>query len=198
MISQWEIRKFLLGQPHPAVVRLTTDGEVQELKPGRKSKIKIAETIAAVGPELVECLDGGGNLLRAMRTDDDPKPRSAKAPDLPDEIKADPHALMLTHFANLIHRAYEHATDIAFQKLVELAERMDARSQSIEERLERTEANLRREQKERIDDLYDRADEAIERAESGEGKERILESLVQGAVLGGNGAGKPTNGRSEE
>jgi hypothetical protein len=146
--------------------------------PGRKSKANLAESIAAKGVDLIECLDKDGHLLRALRIDEELARNSAEVP-IVKGLEGDPQAAMMSHFANLLHRAYEHATDVAFGKLVELVERMDARTEAIEMRLERTEANYRREQQERIDDLYDRAEEHADGAQS---KERIVETLVASAV----------------
>jgi len=185
MIAPWNLRNFLIRHPPPATIRLTTtEGEQENIKPGKRSRVKIAETIVALAPDLVECLDNEGCVLRAMRLDSGDPVRSGVAPSLPAEIGGDPQAAMLSHFANLVHRAYEHATDIAFGKLIELVERMDARTDSIEQRLERTEAQWRREARERIDDLYDVAADAAERAAAGEPKDQILNSLLQGAMAG--------------
>jgi len=189
------IRAFLIQQPPLTSIRLTdSNGDTSIIEPGKRSKAKIAETIAAMQPDLIECLDKQGTLLRATRPESTLPARAATGLTLPEELKADPYALMLTHFANLVHRAYEHATDIAFAKLVELVERMDQRSESIEQRLERAEAGMRREQRERLDDMWDRVAEAAERAEAGETKDQILNGLVQGVLGGQAAAGSKANG----
>lgn len=189
-----QIRGFLLKAPKPDKVRMSSaDGLPQEIKagPGR-SFSKMAETIAAIAPELVECLDKNDNLIRAMRMTGEESSRSDAAL-IPPGIQADPEALRMAHFANLIHRAYEHSTEIAFTKLIELVERMDARTESIEQRLERAEASYRRALKDQVDDAFDRADELAEQAEAGDAKEQILNQLVAGVVQGqasANGKGK--------
>jgi len=193
-VNAWTLRNFLICQPAPVTIRLTKDGDTQEITPGRKSRVKIAETILAVGPELVECLDAKGGLIRALRTDEEPE-QSGVSPAVPAVIAQDPHAAMMSHFANLIHRAYEHAADVAFSKLIELVERMETRSEGIEARLERTEAQYRRLQQERIDDLYDRAEEQTAQADP---KEQILSSLMAGAMQGKAAApssAAPPNGK---
>lgn len=188
------IRNFLIRQPPLHSIRLTdANGDISDMVPGRKSKAVLAESIAAKGVDLIECLDRQGMLLRAMRVDEDAVRSSAEVP-IVKGLETDPQAAMMSHFANLLHRAYEHATDIAFSKLVELVERMDARTEAIEMRLERTEANFRREQQERIEDLYDRAEEHADGTQHGQ---RMVETLVASAVQGqqqrGNGK---SNGRS--
>jgi hypothetical protein len=197
--SQWSIRNFLICQPAPTTIRMTSSsGEVQEMKPGRKSRSKLAETIAATDTTLLECLDADGLLLRAMRVEETDQARSVAAP-IAQGLQQDPETLRVTHFANLLHRAYEHATDIAFAKLIELVERMDARTESIEARLERTEAHYRREQQERIDDLWDRAEEKETQAASGENlMNAFMGSAAQGmAAASQNGSGGQSNGKGQ-
>lgn len=182
MHDHWQIRNFLIRNPHPAVIRLTSDGIVQEMKPGRKSRAKIAESIAATEPDLIECLDADGVLLRAMKPDPDIA-RSAKAPEVVEGLKGDPQAALMSHFANLIHRAYEHSTDIAFTKFVELVQILESRMEATDSRMERLEANLRREQQDRIDDLWDRAEE---KAANGDDtmKNQIVSQLFSGVMQG--------------
>lgn len=195
-----KIRGFLLQHPKPTLVRLTSsDGDSEELKPG-KSFAKLAETIAALGPDLIECLDGEKHILRAMRLGSVDAQRSDAA-EIPEGIKADPNALMLTHFANLVHRAYEHSTEVAFAKLTEVMERMNERSDSIEQRLERTEATNRRLIQEAVDDAYAHAQEIASRAQDeaqgGDIGSQMFQAFVGGAGMPRakpNGT-KPTNGQ---
>jgi hypothetical protein len=177
------LRGFLLQLPKPAKIRVTCgDGEPQEIKPGR-SYARTAESIAALGVDLVECLDSEGVVLRALRLSDSDAHRSDAAP-VPTGIEADPQALMLTHFANLLHRAYEHSTEVAFTRLVELAERLSSHTESIEARLAQTEAALRRAQTDQIDDALERAQAAIE-AGGGAGAGGDLMQQMAGAWLQG-------------
>lgn len=196
------LRGWLLQLPKPALLRCMVNGEAEELKPG-KSWQKLAETIAALDPEQVQALDADGKILRVVRLDDADSRRSDAA-DIPAGLATDPHALMLTHFANLLHRAYEHSTETAFNKMVDLVDRMNDRSQGIEERLERAEARSRRLQDEAVSDAYDRAEEIAAQAAAGGNKEELgLQMLnmflagrnpAAGAAAASNGAAKP-NGK---
>jgi hypothetical protein len=192
-----KIRGFLLQHPKPTLIRLTSsDRETEELKPGR-SFAKLAETIAAIGPDLIECLDNEKHILRALRLGSVDAARSDAA-EIPEGIKADPQALMLTHFANLIHRAYEHSTEVAFDKLTEVMERMNERSDSIEQRLERTEATNRRLIQEAVDDAYAHAQEIANRAgeeqQGGDLGSQMFQAFVGGTRVKPTGT-KPTNGQ---
>lgn len=193
-MNQAKIRGFLLQLPKPSLIRITGDGDSQELKPG-KSYTKTAETICALAPELIECLDSDGKVIRAMRTDT-PEAQRSSAAEVPAVLAQDPHAAMLTHFANLLHRAYEHSTEIAFTRLVELTERMGDRSDAIEQRLERTEAANRRLLQDQVDDAFERAQEVAEaQAASGNNLgETLLSSFVSGQGVAGAAPAKP-NGK---
>lgn len=174
------IRGFLLQKPKPHTVRIIVDGDEQEVELSR-SYAKTADSIAALEPESVRCYNAAGVLLRAMSTEDEDSRRSDAAA-IPEGLKADPQALMLTHFANLLHRAYEHSTEIAFTKMVEVFDVMGARSESIESRLARAEAENKRLVNDVIDSEFDRAEEIAVRAAEGENG---LEQQILGAFLSG-------------
>lgn len=197
-MSVAKIRGWLLQLPRPHKVRVSGDGEPQILKPG-KSAAKLAESIAALGVELIEALDAEDNILRALRLDTEETRRSDAAP-IPEALERDPQALLLTHFANLLHRAYEHSTEVAFTRLVELVEKMGDRSDSIEARLERTEAANRQLMRDQVDDAFERAEEVAARAASGDGGglgEQLLGSFLGGKMHGAAaGAAGPKNGAS--
>lgn len=172
------IRGFLIQKPKPHVLRVTVDDDVTEVALGR-SYAKTAETIAALDAELIECLDKDGKLLRALDMES-PDARRSDAAAVPPGLAADPNALMMVHFANQIHRAYEHATEIAFTKMVEVFDIMSARSESIEQRLERSESQNRRLLLDQVDAELDRAEEIAE----SKGKEGLGEQMF-GAFLSG-------------
>lgn len=190
------IRGFLLQLPKPHMVRVTGEGEPQDLKPG-KSYAKLADTIAALNVDLIECIDAEGKVLRATRMNTAESHRSDAAP-IPEALAADPQALLLTHFANLLHRAYEHSTEIAFTRLVEIVDKMGDRADNIEQRLERTEGLNRKLLQEQVDDAFDRAQEVAERAAAAgaEGADGIVQQMA-GAFLSGSlqGKAKAANGK---
>jgi len=206
MVSAWAIRRFLLRHPHATVVRLTVaGGATQDMRPGKQQWSKVADTIYAIAPELIECLDASGALIRAMRPSAEAETSEA-APPAPNAIIEDPETARLTHFANLIHRAYEHSTNVAFTKFVELVERLDARSESMEHRLEQVETMYRRavhaqvnDAQRRVEELLDAAEAAAEAASDSDKPDMLREMAT--AFLAGraqdaarpraNGKGKP-------
>jgi hypothetical protein len=195
------IRGFLIALPKPTRILVrTSEGEDQEIKPGR-SWAKVAETIAALDPIKLELYDADDKLLRAQRYDDADSRRSDAA-EVPDSLRGDPHAAMLTHFANLLHRAYEHSTEVAFVRLVEITDRMNERSDAIERRLERTEAQNRRLFEQQLEDAIERAHETADVKEGGGFADQMLSSFLGGRGMAAqpmpppkpNGTAK-TNGR---
>jgi hypothetical protein len=192
------VRGYLLERPPPHTIRLTdSDGDVVEIRATHRTKSALAQTVVAKGPDLVECLDEKGGLIRARQAADltlaPPKKAMASSsePVIAEALKGDPQAAMLSHFAVLLHRAYEHATETAFSHLVAIVERMEIANASRDARLERVEAAYRREQQARIDDLWDHAEE---RAESGDAKEQMMSALAQGMFAGG-AQPPPANGK---
>lgn len=175
------IRNFLLQNPKPTHIRLVSeDGLTDDIQVGKQPFVRLAESIIAVSPEMVQCLDKNKNLIRAMSLHDQ-EARRSDAAEIPEGLKADPTALMLTHFANLLHRAYEHSTEIAFDKLVELVDRIDARSENTERRLEALEEEHR-------DTLREQAETELERAREeaagAGGATGLIGSFMQGAMAG--------------
>lgn len=166
-VDEKELRSFLVKMPRPAkVVVKTEDDDVHELQPptGKGSSwANVAHSIAALDPSIVECHDAEGKLLRATRCQE-AKLVTQNAATLP-IIHSDPETARLTHFANLLHRAYEFSTEVAFTRMTELYGMNNERMMALEARLERTEANYRREMKERLDEAFDHADELVEAAE---------------------------------
>lgn len=195
-----KIRGFLIQKPKPHKVVVTLDDDEQEVQLGR-SYAKTAETIEAMAPDKIQCFNASGVLLRAMSADSEEATRSDAA-EVPEVLKADPQAAMLSHFANLLHRAYQFSAEIAFTKMVEVFDINNQRAESIEQRLERTEAYNRRLINEQIDSEFERAEEIAER--KGEGGE--LGEQMLGAMLSGMHSkaprppvktnGKHTNGKS--
>lgn len=195
MSAAAKIRGFLLQKPKPSQVRVTGDGEPEIISVGR-SYSRLAETIDALNVDLVECLDGSGKVLRALRLSSSESAR-AETPALPAVIANDPHAAMLTHFGSLLAQAYAHSTDIAFSKLVEITEGLRSHTESLEARLAQAESQLRRSHTELVNAELDRLEELKEKVAEGEGGglgEQMLQSFLGARMNGGAAAPRPKNG----
>lgn len=202
-MNAWTIRKFLLKHPRAAIIRLTIPGgATQEIKCGKTNNWnKVSETIAAVAPELIELLNPDGMLLRAMRPDIDDE-SSIDQPRPPKGVESDPETLRLNHMASLLAKAYEHATNIAFGKLVDLVERLDARQEATEARLERMESAYRRTVMQQLNDAREEALEAAEsageQAAQGSFGDELMRAVLSGAMRGNvERPSAPTNGKGK-
>jgi hypothetical protein len=185
MLSPWGIRNFLVRQPKPRLIRLTTGDKVDEIKPTHgRSMAKLADTIGAVMPELIELYDGQGNLLRAMRPELESDSTSDPVPT-PAPLREDTETARLQLFATLLAKAYEHTTNVAFTKMVELMQSFERRTEALEERLERTEGAYRRVMHEQLRDAFDQADAiaADGMNNTGEGEE-LVSTFLQGVARG--------------
>lgn len=166
---------------------------------GRKYA-SVAESAHALEPELIECLDKSGKLIRALRTEGQRKEQQQRNIEMPEGLATDPETARITHFANLLSEAYRHANYVAFSKMIELVERLSERSDSIEQRLERAEAAHRRALREQVDMEFDRAEEVVEQAKQGGDGDQIQRELFATFLQGFHAQkanGKATNGKGE-
>lgn len=185
------LRSFLVQSPKPATLRVHVDDAEQEVKLNR-SFIRTAETVLALAPDLVECLDKDGKVLRAIRIEVD-----GATPDIaavPAALTADPTALMVTHIADLLHRAYKHSTEVAFNKMVEVFDIVNARAENIEQRLERSEAQNRRLVSEQIETELERAEQQVAGGGANGFEQAIAEAFMSGRVAAAQQAPQP-NGK---
>ena len=123
-------RNFAMRKPRPALLRVVRpDGEVTDIAIAEVPDFaRLGETIDALTPTRLEAFDENENLLRAWK-----HPGVGKAGTVvPEALVSDAETARLTHFANLLHRAYEHSTDVAFDRLVDMFERqMDQNARSL-------------------------------------------------------------------
>jgi hypothetical protein len=177
---------------------------------GSNSWASIASSVASLAPDLIEALDRDGKALRATRIEEFDERRRNNAPaDVPAGLlaNADPETARVvaitTHFSNLLHRAYEHTTDIAFDKMVSLMELQSNWMQALDSRLARTEAAYRRTLQDQVDDAFDEAEAAGEAAAAaaatGDPAQGMIQAFMQGMQQGKTakgGAPPPPNGKA--
>lgn len=194
-----KIRAHLVSTPRPAKIVVKTEAdEVHEFGPakGGMTWSGIARSILALEPKTIEVYNEAGRIERAMRCDEDEKPAASNEVATPAVLNADPETARLTHFANLLFRATQFATDKAFDKMTELFETVSDMHASTNARLERVEQAYRRSLQDRLDEEFERVKEMKEEAEQQNGATHPLidmaEAFVQGAAQakanGANGA----------
>lgn len=192
-----KIRSFLVQTPRPAkIVVRTLEDEQHELGPakGGVSWTGIARSIVALGPKSIEVYSESGKLERATRCDDDDEKPAAEV-GIPPALSTDPETARLTHFANLLFRAQQFSTEVAFSKMVEVFEMVSEQWTATNSRLERVETAYRRTLQDQLQDEYERVAELRAEAEKG-GTQSPLETLAE-AFTGGMNAAKQTNGAAK-
>jgi hypothetical protein len=200
MIQPSVLRSWLMKRPRPAMLRLhLSDDVTQEMARAEgQSWQDMADSIAAMDPIVVEVLDKDNKLLRAIKPQEEDanggRVRDNRSVVVPPALQTDPETARICFLADLLHRAYQHSTDVAFTKLVELVDRIDARSTAIETRLERTERAYQQSLQAQIDDAFDRAEEAGAAAAAA-GGEGDFESMMVKSFMGGMQTGRAEKGK---
>lgn len=195
------IRSFLVATPRPTkIIVHCADGEVQELGPAKAGTTwaGIARSIMALKPETIQAFVGE-RLERAIDCDDETEKSVNVTP--PSVLTSDPETARLTHFANLLHRAYEHSTNVAFERMADMFQMQTERAVAIEARLERAEQRYLSELRGQLDDERERLDEEREEAakqlaaEAANPVNQLLGAFTSGVQQGSaektNGAPKP-------
>lgn len=203
-----EIRAWLLCQPRPSLLRITTeDDQAHELQiPPGASWIATAQSVEALQPVLIQAYDGANKLLRAIRpqeqqpeTEDSSSSSSSSSAPTPPTTTAAGDVQM---FARLLADAYRHSTEVSFARMVDLFEAVNRRSEALERSLDSMQRMLRRAWE---DQIAAQADAAQAQAEANSDPLGGIVNAFVGGVMNGtnhsaasNGAAsKPTNGAAK-
>ena len=173
-----ELRGWLLCQPRAASLRCVSADQGEHklaIDPGT-SWIKVAETVAALQPELVEALDAKGQLIRAIRPDEVAADEDAE-PNV--SLSQDPENARIITFAKLLADAYRHSTEVAFDKLAQLFDAVNRRSESLEKSLDAMLRIQRKAIEERLADSLD-----PDGAGSQSFEQTMIAAMMQGKIQG--------------
>ena len=127
------IRAWLMIAPRPKAVRVSSEGVAPQniATPDGTKWIQVAESIAALQPELVEALTAEGGTIRAMRPDELDADEDATEDTIPVNVN-DPLSVQLITISRLLADAYRHSTDVAFDKLLAMFDASTRRQESLE------------------------------------------------------------------
>ena len=176
-----QIRSWLLIQPRAASLRLTCNGKQQVVPIGSQTWAQVGASVEAMGPELIEALDSGGNTVRAVRPQDvDDADEPEPAVPVPPAV-LDAESQRFTLIATLLAEA--HAA--SFQALIAICDSNQRRAEA----LERTAAQYERMRRQELDD---REDAVIEKEQaSAENPLAQLASTFMGGMSNGQSAPAP-------
>ncbi len=215
MTTARDIRSWLMTQPRPTLVRLqTADGRVEELACAGQPWARLGESCAAIDAVTIFALDGNGKLIRVAKVadiaeglepDDDgsSSSSSSSSPDIaparmaPDDSRA--MLAVLDRFGALLANAYNHATTIAFDQVVRVAELHSNATVQMQRELMNARLEVRRMERDILDEAMEKADAAgdgdMMRQFVGAYFSGQAERMAQQATNAVAGANKP-NGKS--
>lgn len=182
-----KIRTWLLPKPRPATIRLTNGKKVDLLAVGGMSFNRLADTIEAMQPDLIEALTEEGAILRARRLgdfDDTEREPEEAAPTKAPASAYDPETVRFELFAKLIAEAYAHSNTVAFDRLAQIAEIGARRAEAAQKTVESYERARRAELEQRIADFQDQV-------ESAGGDGNLLKDMITQFFGGQAAAGNP-------
>lgn len=154
------IRSFLVATPRPTKIVVHCEEGVEHELGAAKSGTTwagIARSIMALHPETIHAYIGD-RIERAMSCDEDEEKERVNV-SVPSALSTDPETARLTHFANLLHRAYEHTTNVAFERMCDMQQMLNDRAIALEARVERNEARHLATLREQLDDERERFEE---------------------------------------
>jgi hypothetical protein len=181
------LRTWLLKQPRPSNLRIVADNGTSHkfVCPEGVRWTEVAASVMALRPDLIEAFSDDGNLLRAVRPDEEQDDdeleeeddKRAEVIDVP--AGADPESQRLIIFARLISDAYRHSADVAFDKLAALFDAVVNRSEAQEKTISALDRLMQKMLLEKV---------AQAGASSGGGDEEggglTIESLINGFMQG--------------
>jgi len=190
------LRCWLMATPRPDSVRLLTQNSEPRLLDHHPtdSWADFAKSIDALEPETIEALAADGKVLRATPWDEfadegsEDEPEEDAENDNPDVVWGSPtdgddqETRRFRIFADQLARAYKHATETAFQRLVDICDLSNARLQNVERCLVSTEKVLRATYQDAVDTAIETAAETAKTpAQGGDPLSDLIGAFVAGA-----------------
>lgn len=178
------VRNWLLVQPRPVALTLRCSDKVHELKVDpSQTWAHLAESVEAINPDIVEAYDPTGKLIRAARRDsldatsDDDQTDTTKASATKMELDAETARFKI--FSDHLAQAYQFATGVAFERMVDLFSAVNRRSESLEKSLEQTHRLLGKAYQEQVEQAFEHAEQSANDPVSG-----LVGAFLNGAAQG--------------
>jgi hypothetical protein len=139
---------------------------------------KLAESVETIDPDTLEVYAADGKLIRAAKRSnfEDPDGEEETENEAVKRIKAaaDAETERFRIFSDHIAQAYRFATEVAFERMVDLFAAVNRRSESLEKSLEATHRLLGKAYQEQVDT-------ALEQAENQDPLSNLVGAFVQGS-----------------
>ena len=193
------IRNWLILKPRPFALKCKCADGTHDLEVDPNSNwTKLAESVEAIDPDQIELFDRAGKLIRAAKRDafDEPEAESDAASNAQAKLMLDAESARFKVFADHLAAAYQFATQIAFDKMVDLFAAVNRRSEALEKSLDATHRLLGKAYQEQVD-------QALENAENADPGTQLVGALLGGAAQGQiesamkTAARSPSNGKAK-
>lgn len=180
MTTARDLRSWLMSQPRPTTIRLMlADGKVEELACSGQPWARLGESCAAMDPVTIFAVDANGKLLRAAKVadiadeleqlDEDPSSSSSSSSttcsSTPATMQRDEtrgYLALMDKFGTLIAGAYEHATNVAFDKafdrMVNVVNLLMQSTMAMQKEAMNARVEVRRMERDILDEAIEKAD----------------------------------------
>lgn len=195
------LRSWLLARPRGTKLVLHSGDKLQEVGiESDQNWSRLAESVETIDPDMIEVYAADGKLIRATKCDVfdeqvDDENEAAKRIKAAADAETERFRIFSDHLAN----AYKFATEVAFERMVDLFAAVNRRSEALEKSLDATHRLLGKAYQEQVDT-------AIEQAENGDPLTSLVGAFVQGstqaaveqatATAAGRKPAAPTNGKA--
>lgn len=176
------LRSWLLLRPRGNRIVLRSGDKTSEIALDAETNFaKLSESIEAIDPESIEMVAVDGKIIRASKStafedgidDEDP------AALLRIRAQSDAETARFQLFSDHLAQAYRFATEIAFERMVDLFAAVNRRSESLEKSLDATHRLLGKAYQQQVDSVL----EAAEAEASGsDPMSNLIGAFVQGAA----------------
>lgn len=191
------VRTWLLTRPRGTKLLLKSGDKVHETQiESDQNWTKLAESVETIDPETLEIYSADGKLIRAAKRAnfEEPDGEEETETEAAKRIKAaaDAETERFRIFSDHIAQAYRFATEVAFERMVDLFAAVNRRSESLEKSLDATHRLLGKAYQEQVDT-------ALEQAENQDPLSNLVGAFVQGssqAAMEQAAAKSPTNGKA--
>lgn len=176
MSTKEHFRNFCMRAPRPAFIRVLANDETQEIEIAEDQNwARLGETLEALDPDRLELYNAEGTIIRAEKRRD---PKGASSVSVPEVLHKDPETARMVLFANLIHRAYEHSTNVAFNRLLDIVSILSEQQSKAIERTNQAEQDYR----DALDEIVALRAEAAGTAGAEDPSAELLRAFAGGAA----------------
>lgn len=210
MMDPAKLQYWLRRKPLPTLIKIFEGDKVRDfVKDESQNWGDAARSIMAVAPDKIEVYDEKGNMVRAVRFDDEGEEEEEKARSRAPTYDAETERLKVV--AGLIADAYKFATGVAFDKMINLFDGVARQTEAQAKALNETNRLLGKAYQEQVEMALEQAEQAgdgdplnqmvgalLTGAQQGATERNVVKSAIANRATNGKPTnGSPTNGKAQ-